>query len=452
MNPGLAVKLRPTSAWRIGHESGARNRVDASLRSDALYSAVTSAMARLGRLEDWLAATAGAAVPQVSFSSCFPFIEEYAYVAPPRSLWPPETAARNSRVRWSGARFVPLELVRALAAGERIDEGQWTVDGASQCLTPAGRPGPFRVSVRSGAAVDRITGAPERHTVACAEFRPGCGLWAMIAFASDDARKQWEEPVKAAFRLLADSGFGGERSRGWGRAEQPEFIEGELPGMILPARSQAEELEPEPAAEFEPELTAGEAAVLAEPEIAPFSEPGGEPEPEPSPDEAPVAEDAPAETVAAPLEIRAEAEAATSDEPAAESSPAVEPAIPLEPEPEAEPEPEPAAPAPAPFAAPIAPGFEDAKPYWLLSLYSPAAADQLDWQRGDYALVARTGRIESPVRSGELKLEVNLLREGSVVYAVRAPVGAAPNVAPAGFPHPVYRAGFALAIPLPEGR
>ena len=40
--------------------------------------------------------------------------------------------------------------------------------------------------------------------------------------------------MKAAFRLLADSGFGGERSRGWGRSEPPEFVEGDLPEMILP--------------------------------------------------------------------------------------------------------------------------------------------------------------------------------------------------------------------------
>ncbi len=33
----------------------------------------------------------------------------------------------------------------------------------------------------------------------------------------------WEERVKSALRLLADSGFGGERSRGWGRASEPEF-------------------------------------------------------------------------------------------------------------------------------------------------------------------------------------------------------------------------------------
>jgi hypothetical protein len=42
-----------------------------------------------------------------------------------------------------------------------------------------------------------------------------------------------------------------------------------------------------------------------------------------------------------------------------------------------------------------------------------------------------------------------MVAEGSVLHAVSAPCGAAPDVAPDGFAHPVFRAGFALAIPLP---
>src|ERR1700754_3540105 len=63
MNPGLVVKLRPSGPWRIGPDSGARNRVDVIYHSDSLYSAVTSAMSRLGRLDAWLDATARSAEP-----------------------------------------------------------------------------------------------------------------------------------------------------------------------------------------------------------------------------------------------------------------------------------------------------------------------------------------------------------------------------------------------------
>ena len=80
-----------------------------------------------------------------------------------------------------------------------------------------------------------MTGSAERHSTACIEFRAGCGLWAVVSFAGSSARATCGgSRCAAAFRLLADSGFGGERSRGWGRAEAPEFVEGELPDLILP--------------------------------------------------------------------------------------------------------------------------------------------------------------------------------------------------------------------------
>ena len=227
MNPGLVVKLRPAGPWRMGPDSGARNRVDMVYHSDSLYSAVTGAMARLGSLDQWLDATARGAAAAVCFSSCFPFLDEIGFVVPPRTIWPPSSASlMSARVRWKSARFVPLGIVQSILAGQALDENQWVVDGPSECLVPAGRLGPFRTSLRGNAAVDRMTGSTERHATACLEFRPGAGLWTLVAFQDGDARARWSEPVKAAFRLLADSGFGGERSRGWGRSDAPEFIDG----------------------------------------------------------------------------------------------------------------------------------------------------------------------------------------------------------------------------------
>ena len=107
-----------------------------------------------------------------------------------------------------------------------------------------------------------------------------------------------------------------------------------------------------------------------------------------------------------------------------------------------------ARPSPAP---PPASGFENASPHWLLSLFAPAPADAVDWKRGDYAVLSRGGRVESPAGSGELKKQIHMVAEGSVLFAVSAPRGSATDVAPDGFAHPVYRAGFAVAIPLPKG-
>ncbi len=231
--PGLLVKLRPSRPWRIGPASGARDRVDLIYHSDTLFSAVTHAMRLLGRLEYWLEVTArrapGDGGPLVGFSSMFPFFGDTLYVTPPRHIWPP---APSVRVHYAGARFIPLALVESIFAGKPLQDDRWTVDGVSQCLVPNGKSGPFRIAVRSSAAVDRVTGDSEPHRTACLEFTPKSGLWFAVSFADDITRGQWVDPVRAAIRLLADSGFGGERSRGWGRAHTPEFRDGKLPHLV----------------------------------------------------------------------------------------------------------------------------------------------------------------------------------------------------------------------------
>ena len=330
MPDGLLIRLRPVGPWRIGPDSGDRDRVDRIYHSDSLYSAVTSAMSRLDMLDAWLDATAGASSePAVRFSSCFPYHGDTLLVVPPRNLWPPPP---SSKVRWKGARFVPLSVVKSLAAGQGLSEDGWIIDGPSECLLPFSSPpapGPFRVSVRSNAAIDREGEAVSPHSTACLEFTPGSGLWCVCQFSGDAARERWSAALRAAFRLLADSGFGGKRSQGWGRAETPHI---------------AESLD---------ELTFG----------------------------------------------------TSSDAPE--------------------------------------------RAYWLLSLFHPAASDTVDWNQGNYTLTTRGGRVESDVRWGDHKKQTRMVAEGSVLVASAEPRGSAANVAPEGFPHPVYRAGFALAIPIP---
>jgi len=561
MNPGLVVKLRPSGPWRIGPDSGARNRVDVIYHSDSLYSAVTAAMARLGWLEDWLDATARNGAPAVSFSSCFPYLDDIVFVVPPRTIWPPASpSAKAARVRWKSARFVPLTVVQSILAGRRLDENQWSVDGTSDCLVPSGSPGPFRTAVRWNAGVDRVTGASERHSTACIEFRAGSGLWTVVSFQDEAAETRWSGPVKAAFRLLADTGFGGERSRGWGRSEAPEFTEGMLPDLILPLPTEggeAIEASVKAAAPVAP-LTAGkesagaesqppvEAAPVTAPELpavenalaseaeAPAHEPAPAPEPEtpaaepaaPAESESPVVEvaaapepETPAAETAPALEpesstpeaagaaepeaplVEPAAEAAATPEseapvapPASEAEPPATLSEPAAPQPdvpageaaqatesaapagdvvpgadvpvtEAIPAPEPEPPvaevAPAETAGPEAPAVEPSPAvepvahapthaHWLLSVFTPAPADSVDWRRGNYTVLARGGRVDSPAGSGELKKQIQMVAEGSVLYAETAPRGSAANVAPDGFAHPVFRAGFAVAIPLPE--
>jgi CRISPR type III-A-associated RAMP protein Csm4 len=474
IKPGMIVRLTPAGPWRIGPDSGARNHVDAVYHSDSLYGAVSAAMERLGTFDEWLGATARSSVAAVAFSSCYPFVEEVNLVVPPRTLWPPSSPALlSSRVRWKSARFVPLSLIPSLVAAAPLVDSAWTVDGASQCLLPVGKTGPFRSSLRFHAAVDRLTGLGERHSVACLEFRPGAGLWTLVSFADEASRERWSDRVKAAFRLLADSGFGGERSQGWGHAAPPEFTEGWLPEMILPA----------------PAPKSAEASVRQKIEVAPLVapipvppapsqvpespsesdreeavEPSPAPEPPESPNPAPNSEGAvesssapdPGSPEPVPSPVPEAASQSRDREGVVEPSPTPEPPESANPAPNSEGAVEPSpTPTPEPPESP-APALKPkgslerpapATAHWLLSLFTPAPADTVDWTRGNYMLVTRAGRV---VSSGELKKTAQLVAEGSVLFAASAPSGGARDVAPDGAAHPVFRAGFAVSVPLPE--
>ena len=328
MSSALLVRLRPTGPWRIGPDSGDRDRIDRVFHSDALYAAVTAAMASLDLLEDWLDSTARASVPAVRLSSCFPFMGEILYVIPPQHVWPP---AASAKVRWKGAKFVPVKVVERLLSGQPLNEDGWIVEGGSGCLIPASSHAGatvFRTAVRSSAAIDRSGGGAAPHSTACVEFAPDSGLWFAAVFADEASRDRWTARLRGAFALLADSGLGGGRSRGWGRSESPDIQEGDLSKLLV--------------------------------------------------------------------------------------------------------------------SAPVG----DERGHWLLSLFHPSETDSVDWEKGSYSLTTRTGRTESDAGWGALKKQTRMVSEGSVLVAAAEPTGTAPNVAPEGFSHPVYRAGYAVSLPV----
>jgi CRISPR type III-A-associated RAMP protein Csm4 len=347
MQPAVLVRLRPSGPWRSGPAEGGHTRVDELFRSDRLFSAVTLAMKQLGHLEEWLASTAEAAQPQVTFTSLFPYQGDLLFAPPPATLWPPPTSlvvspspVFLSKIRWQAARLVPLPLIESLLTGQSILADQWLPDVESGCLLRRDRPSssPFRTRMRSHAAVDRVNASVvDMNSLACVEFESGSGLWCIGRFNDENAASVWKERVEAAFRLLADTGFGARRSSGWGHAERPEFQPGEWPRLIFP---------------------------------------------------------------------KLRRNYLNGDQ-------------------------------------------EQSASYWLLSLYSPGPADMIDWRSGDYKLTARGGFVAANGVPSAQKKSVRLVSEGSVLLANSEPVGTAVNVAPDGFPHPVYRNGFALALKLP---
>jgi CRISPR type III-A-associated RAMP protein Csm4 len=352
MQPAVLIRLRPSGPWRYGPGDGGQNRVDTLFRSDRLYSAVTLAMRDLGFLEDWLDATARNSTPAVAFSSLLPYQSETLFAPPPATLWPPPFASVSTsspvfltKVRWKAAHFVPVSLIESILTGATILADQWIADPESGCLLRRDRPNasPFRVVVRSSAAVDRLTqNSVHVNSCVCAEFESGSGLWSVARFADGQAESRWNDRLKGAFRLLADTGFGARRTSGWGQTEAPEFQQGTWPTLLMPRLGRS-------------------------------SKNGSQP----------------------------------------------------------------------------ANGNREASLYWLLSLYSPSSAEDIDWAAGAYEPTVRGGRIESNFGFGAGKKAVRMIAEGSVLAARSELIGAAVDVAPDGFAHPVYRSGLALALKLP---
>jgi CRISPR type III-A-associated RAMP protein Csm4 len=249
MQPAVLIRLRPIGPWRYGPGDGGHDRVDTQYRSDRLYSAVTLAMKQLGWMEEWLDATARSSTPPVAFTSLFPFQGGTLFVTPPATLWPPpasQVATPSpvflSKIRWTVATFVPASLVETILLGENVLADQWLPDPESACLLRRDRLNttPFHTVLRSGSAVDRVSaGVVSVHSSACVEFEPGAGLWTIARYRDEAARSDWGQRIAAAFRLLADGGFGGKRSSGWGQTEAPEFEEGTWPGLLLPKLARA---------------------------------------------------------------------------------------------------------------------------------------------------------------------------------------------------------------------
>ncbi|MBC7926657.1 MAG: hypothetical protein H7039_13465 [Bryobacteraceae bacterium] len=334
MPAALLVRFRPAGPWRLGPDDGARHRTASVLHSDALYSAITIAMRDLGWIEEWLGVTAESSDVGVRLTSCYPYTGRLLMIEPPRSLWP---LAQSGKLRWKAARLVPVSVIPSLIANEVLQEGSWAVDPVSECLLPVTKNGPmhppFRVVRRRLAPVDRMSGASESTTdAACLQFAPASGMWFAATFATEEIKTVWLDRMRAACRLLADSGIGGGRSRGWGRSEEPRF---ETPQDLT-------------------RMLTGTAASN-----------GGE------------------------------------------------------------------------------------SAWWLLSLFSPGAADDVDWKRGNYRITIRSGRTETATSWGELKARVNMISEGSVVLSGTQPLGASRNIAADGAAHPVYRSGIAVAIAIP---
>ncbi len=134
MSSAVLVRLRPTGPWRIGPDSGDRDRVDRVYHSDALYSAVCGAMFRLGEGGAWLDATARAS----SSASCaleflFPVSCVDSVRGPSAKCVAASSVVENSL---EGRAFCAFERGGNAACGQASERRCLRIDGPSECLLP----------------------------------------------------------------------------------------------------------------------------------------------------------------------------------------------------------------------------------------------------------------------------------------------------------------------------
>ena len=229
------IRFKFTTPLHVGNERSDYSTGGALLQSDALYSAICHAWARLGKAE-WIPLEEndhGA----FTISSLFPFVDylnDTSYFLPKPMLLMDakenetsiETSVRKAlkKVQW-----VDIPIFEALAcsvpkqySNTYFDKGYQTVkelprDELGKLIDPISNKVMPRAAISRNGADDTVIYYIERYY-----FHVQAGLYAIVKFENDEVKSR----VVAALRLLADEGIGTDRNIGHGKFN---FSMGNLP-------------------------------------------------------------------------------------------------------------------------------------------------------------------------------------------------------------------------------
>ena len=120
-------------------------------------------------------------------------------------------------VGFAGLGIMGSGMVRNLAAkGHRVRIWNRTISKAQSLATSLGieYAGTVEDLCRSSTVLMLcVTNtSDEIKPVACVEFEQNAGLWTVARFAGAEEEQVWNSRLRAALRLLSDSGFGGGRN------------------------------------------------------------------------------------------------------------------------------------------------------------------------------------------------------------------------------------------------
>jgi len=189
-----AVSLVPRSPWHVGESPGDVDTGAVFPPADTLYGALCHAWRALfgvEALEGLLSVFQGGA-PPFRITSLFPEAEGVRHYPAPLAGVPMGTA-----------HWLPEPVFTALARGEGTD-------------MPSSSRDFFLRSQVAHAAIGREDRAATPYEVGVVSLRPGDSLFALVLAGEDVLGR-----LQGAFAYAAETGIGGQRSRGLGRFERP---------------------------------------------------------------------------------------------------------------------------------------------------------------------------------------------------------------------------------------
>ena len=220
------IRFKFTTPLHIGNERSDYSSGGTLLQSDALYSAICYAWARLGKT-DWIPLEENGH-NSFTISSLFPYVDytnDTSYFLPKPMLLlegnsDESSIATSIRKSLKRVQWVDIPVFEALAGGipksytqTYFDKGYQTIkelpkDEQGKLIEPISNKVMPRASISRTGADDTMIYYIERYY-----FHENAGLYAIVAFENEEIKTK----VMTALRLLEDEGIGTDRNVGHGK-------------------------------------------------------------------------------------------------------------------------------------------------------------------------------------------------------------------------------------------
>jgi len=207
-------KIKPVASLHLGERETWQEGSGTFIHADTLFSAIFSAFCLLFSQEQALNFVEMVKTSRVRFSSAFPYWKGQLF-------WPiPKNQIPKSKEQYQ-LKFIETKGFERLLSGEMLDQ---VLHSNPETIPATAEPYyPWFLETVPRISLDRIRNKPAAESglfhMGRVTYADYAGLYFLFHCDQDALLQQ----LKAALRLVADEGIGGDRSCGHGLFAQPEF-------------------------------------------------------------------------------------------------------------------------------------------------------------------------------------------------------------------------------------